>query len=105
MAYNAAAVSTGGFSMSENDWFLSCRIHRSRSLAAMPSKYAIPPMPSARCSVENSVPVCLHKHMQLLPAIKNHGAHDRKGLTFEQIAQAMNKDEVWVAALFYGQVS
>jgi cyanate lyase len=28
-----------------------------------------------------------------------------KGLTFEQIAQAMNKDEVWVAALFYGQVS
>jgi len=25
------------------------------------------------------------------------------GLTFEQIAQAMNKDEVWVAALFYGQ--
>jgi cyanate lyase len=28
-----------------------------------------------------------------------------KGLTFEQISQAMNKDEVWVAALFYGQVS
>ena len=28
-----------------------------------------------------------------------------QGLTFEQIAQAMNKDEVWVAALFYGQVS
>jgi len=27
----------------------------------------------------------------------------RTGLTFEQIAQAMNKDEVWVAALFYGQ--
>lgn len=25
------------------------------------------------------------------------------GLTFEQIAQAVNKDEVWVAALFYGQ--
>jgi len=25
------------------------------------------------------------------------------GLTFEQIAQAMNKDEVWVTALFYGQ--
>jgi len=24
-------------------------------------------------------------------------------MTFEQIAQAMNKDEVWVAALFYGQ--
>lgn len=43
--------------------------------------------------------------MQLLPRIKNHGTHDRIGLTFEQIAQAMNKDEVWVAALFYGQVS
>jgi cyanate lyase len=28
-----------------------------------------------------------------------------QGLTFEQIAHAMNKDEVWVAALFYGQVS
>lgn len=26
-------------------------------------------------------------------------------MTFEQIAQAMNKDEVWVAAFFYGQVS
>ncbi|KAF8485741.1 cyanate lyase C-terminal domain-containing protein [Russula ochroleuca] len=31
------------------------------------------------------------------------GAKARHGLTFEQIAQAMNKDEVWVAALFYGQ--
>jgi cyanate lyase len=31
--------------------------------------------------------------------------NDCEGLTFEQIAQAMNKDEVWVAALFYGQVS
>ena len=28
-----------------------------------------------------------------------------KGLTFEQIGKAINKDEVWVAALFYGQVS
>jgi len=31
------------------------------------------------------------------------GAKADLGLTFEQIAQAMNKDEVWVAALFYGQ--
>jgi hypothetical protein len=40
---------------------------------------------------------------------RDHGTHGRcdemQGLTFEQIAQAMNKDEVWVAALFYGQVS
>jgi cyanate lyase len=28
-----------------------------------------------------------------------------KGLTFEQIGKEINKDEVWVAALFYGQVS
>ena len=28
-----------------------------------------------------------------------------KGLTFEQIGKAISKDEVWVAALFYGQVS
>ena len=35
-----------------------------------------------------------------------HGRCDEmQGLTFEHIAQAMNKDEVWVAALFYGQVS
>jgi len=30
-------------------------------------------------------------------------AKARLGMTFEEIAQAMNKDEVWVAALFYGQ--
>ncbi|TFY82739.1 hypothetical protein EWM64_g1269 [Hericium alpestre] len=30
-------------------------------------------------------------------------AKARKGLTFEQIAKAMGKDEVWVAALMYGQ--
>jgi len=30
-------------------------------------------------------------------------AKARKGLTFEDIGKAMNKDEVWVAALFYGQ--
>jgi cyanate lyase len=28
-----------------------------------------------------------------------------QGLTFEEIGKAINKDEVWVAALFYGQVS
>jgi hypothetical protein len=27
------------------------------------------------------------------------------GVTFEQIAKAVGKDEVWVAALMYGQVS
>jgi cyanate lyase len=26
------------------------------------------------------------------------------GLTFDQIAKAIGKDEVWVAAAFYGQV-
>ncbi|KAG6827165.1 Cyanate hydratase [Tricholoma furcatifolium] len=30
-------------------------------------------------------------------------AKARKGLTFDQIAKALNKDEVWVAAAFYGQ--
>jgi cyanate lyase len=43
------------------------------------------------------------------PAERDHRTHGRcddiQGLTFEKIAQAMNKDEVWVAALFYGQVS
>lgn len=27
------------------------------------------------------------------------------GLTFDEIAKALGKDEVWVAAAFYGQVS
>lgn len=27
------------------------------------------------------------------------------GLTFDEIAKAIGKDEVWVAAAFYGQVS
>jgi len=27
-----------------------------------------------------------------------------KGLSFDQIAKAINKDEVWLAAAFYGQV-
>ncbi|KAH9032662.1 cyanate lyase C-terminal domain-containing protein [Lactarius pseudohatsudake] len=30
-------------------------------------------------------------------------AKAKKGLTFEQIGKAIDKDEVWVAALFYGQ--
>ncbi|THH09303.1 hypothetical protein EW145_g2112 [Phellinidium pouzarii] len=30
-------------------------------------------------------------------------AKARKGLTFEQLAKAIGKDEVWVAAAFYGQ--
>lgn len=30
---------------------------------------------------------------------------ERIGLTYEQIAKAIGKDEVWVAAAFYGQVS
>ncbi|KAF8526204.1 cyanate hydratase [Hysterangium stoloniferum] len=30
-------------------------------------------------------------------------AKAKKGLTFEQIGQAIGKDEVWVAALMYGQ--
>jgi cyanate lyase len=31
-------------------------------------------------------------------------AKARKGLTFDQIASEIGKDEVWVAAAFYGQV-
>ncbi|KAJ7760819.1 cyanate hydratase [Mycena maculata] len=30
-------------------------------------------------------------------------AKARKGLTFDEIARALGKDEVWVAAAFYGQ--
>ncbi|ETW82779.1 hypothetical protein HETIRDRAFT_382812 [Heterobasidion irregulare TC 32-1] len=30
-------------------------------------------------------------------------AKARKGLTFEEIGKAVGKDEVWIAALFYGQ--
>ncbi|KAA1467130.1 cyanate hydratase [Dentipellis sp. KUC8613] len=36
-------------------------------------------------------------HAQLLEA------KARKGLTFEQLGKAIGKDEVWVAALLYGQ--
>jgi hypothetical protein len=61
-------------------------------------------MPSVDSLEQKLVLVCLYKNTHLL-TIENHEAHDHKGLTFEQIAQAMNKDEVWVAALFYGQVS
>jgi cyanate lyase len=30
-------------------------------------------------------------------------AKARKGLTFDQIARVIDKDEVWLAAAFYGQ--
>ncbi|KAG6844693.1 hypothetical protein H0H87_004668 [Tephrocybe sp. NHM501043] len=41
-----------------------------------------------------------------LPSIssKLFEAKARKGYTFDQIAKALGKDEVWVAAAFYGQV-
>jgi len=32
-----------------------------------------------------------------------HEAKAKKGLTFDQIAKAIGRDEVWVAAMFYGQ--
>ncbi len=32
-------------------------------------------------------------------------AKKKKGLTFDQIAYQLRKDEVWVAAAFYGQVN
>ncbi|KAJ7488346.1 cyanate lyase C-terminal domain-containing protein [Mycena latifolia] len=40
-----------------------------------------------------------------LPAInsKLFEGKARKGLTFDEIAKALGKDEVWVAAAFYGQ--
>ncbi|KAG6852553.1 Cyanate hydratase [Blastosporella zonata] len=31
-------------------------------------------------------------------------AKARKGLTFDEIAKALGKDEVWVAAAFYGRI-
>lgn len=31
-------------------------------------------------------------------------AKARKGLTFDQLAKEIGKDEVWLAAAFYGQV-
>ncbi|KAF8344743.1 cyanate lyase C-terminal domain-containing protein [Amanita rubescens] len=35
--------------------------------------------------------------------VKLFEAKARKGLSFDQIAKAINKDEVWLAAAFYGQ--
>ncbi|KAM6489162.1 Cyanate lyase C-terminal domain containing protein [Amanita muscaria] len=35
--------------------------------------------------------------------VKLFEAKARKGLSFDQIAKSINKDEVWVAAAFYGQ--
>jgi len=32
-------------------------------------------------------------------------AKARKGLSFDQIAKRIGKDEIWVAAAFYGQVN
>ena len=37
----------------------------------------------------------------LHPPMRTHRA---AGATFDQIAQAIGRDEVWVAAMFYGQV-
>ncbi|KAI9566896.1 cyanate lyase C-terminal domain-containing protein [Boletus coccyginus] len=42
-----------------------------------------------------------------LPPIITHlfAAKARKGLSFEKLAEAIGRDEVWVAAAFYGQTS
>lgn len=32
-------------------------------------------------------------------------AKAKSGLTFQQLAEKMNRSEVWVAAVFYGQVN
>lgn len=34
-----------------------------------------------------------------------YNTHHAAGVTFDQIAQAIGRDEVWVAAMFYGQVT
>jgi hypothetical protein len=36
--------------------------------------------------------------------LRLHEAKARKGLTFAEIGSKIGRDEVWVAALFYGQV-
>lgn len=44
-------------------------------------------------------------YSDLPPAlITLHEAKARAGLTFAQIAEKVQKDEVWLAAAFYGQV-
>jgi cyanate lyase len=43
---------------------------------------------------------------QLPPiCITLHEAKAKKKMTFEEIGKALGRDEVWVAAVFYGQVS
>lgn len=59
---------------------------------------------SASFSVPRRGTVCVDKDPCTTGPL-NSWCDEMQGLTFEQIAQAMNKDEVWVAALFYGQVS
>lgn len=108
MAYNADAVRKVSVSADMTVFYAVS----SRSLAATPSTVAIQSMHSACFSLQNREPVCLQAFIYL-PKIKTVKlmivicviGNVTKGLTFEQIAQAMNKDEVWVAALFYGQVS
>jgi hypothetical protein len=60
-------------------------------------------LPSARFSLPKQRKVCVDGFPITKP-IKSC-LMEIKGLTFEQIGKAINKDEVWVAALFYGQVS
>jgi len=51
-----------------------------------------------------SIPTTNAPYSDLPPAFSwLFAAKARKGLTFEDIGKAINKDEVWVAALFYGQ--
>ncbi|KAG6372260.1 hypothetical protein JVT61DRAFT_8063 [Boletus reticuloceps] len=51
-----------------------------------------------------SVPYNNPPYSDLPPIItKLFEAKARKGLSFEKLAQAIGKDEIWVAAAFYGQ--
>ncbi|KAG9316061.1 putative cyanate lyase [Chiua virens] len=51
-----------------------------------------------------SIPSNNRPYADLPPIIAQlFAAKARKGLTFEQLAQAIGKDEIWVAAAFYGQ--
>ncbi|EPT05578.1 hypothetical protein FOMPIDRAFT_1027187 [Fomitopsis schrenkii] len=46
----------------------------------------------------------VHPYADLPPvSIALFEAKAKKGVTFDQIAQAIGRDEVWVAAMFYGQ--
>jgi hypothetical protein len=100
MAYNPDAVS----SMSPGIRLLFYATS-SPFLAATPSPVAIRLMHSATFSLPRRISVCVDKEPSIT-GLRTHSRCDEiQGLTFEQIARAMNKDEVWVAALFYGQVS